>query len=67
MTGYLQVEIHQGLDMGAVEMEDALTDIKEAKRGDDADNAENCLYAQNGAHIPRFWLVPVDDIVIGDG
>ena len=32
MSGHRQDEIHQGLDMGAVEMEDAVANIKQSKR-----------------------------------
>jgi hypothetical protein len=49
MTGHRQLEIHQRLDMGAVEMEDALAEIKESKRGDDAGNPLCVL----GRHLVR--------------
>jgi hypothetical protein len=41
VTGYRQFEIHQRLDMGAVEMEDALAEIEEAESGNDADDSED--------------------------
>ena len=36
------------------------------KCGDDADNAKHRRDAQNRAHVPRFGLLPVDDVAIGD-
>ena len=72
MTGYRQFEIHQRLDMGAVEMEDALAEIEEAESGNDADNSEDRGFPIAAPYalqrFNNFAYVPPDltsSIVIG--
>jgi hypothetical protein len=43
--------------MGAVEVEDALAEIEEAKCGNDADDSQHGGYAQNRAHVPASGLI----------
>jgi hypothetical protein len=45
MSGHGQLQVHQRLDMRAVEVKDALANIKQAKSRDDPDDAEDSLSA----------------------
>ena len=67
MSGHRQFQVHQRLDMCAVEMKDALAEIKQAKRGHDPDEAQDGGDAQHHAHVPSFGLILVMNVVIGNG
>ena len=67
MAGDRQLQIHQRLDMGAVEVEDALTEIEQAEGGHHADNAEHRGGPQHHPHVPGLGLVLVVNVVIGNG
>ena len=41
--------------------------VKQPERGDRADETQHRGDPKNQAHVPRFGLVPVGDIVVGDG
>ena len=49
------------------EVKHAVAKEKQAKRGDRADKTQHRGDPQNQAHVPGFGLVPVADIVIGNG
>ena len=53
MTSHGQLQVHQRLDMGAVEMKDALAKIKQAKRGHDANDAQDRGDPQHQAACSR--------------
>ena len=67
MSGDRQLQVHQRLDVSAVEMKYALAEIKQAKRGHDADDAQHRGDPQHQAHVPGLGCVLVMNIVVGDG
>ena len=67
MSGHRQLQIHQRLDVGAVEVKYALAKRKQAKRGDDPDDAQHRSDPQHHGHVPGLGLILVVNIVIGDG
>jgi hypothetical protein len=67
MSGHGQLQIHERLDVRAVEVECALAKIKQAKRGHDADDAQHRGNAQHHAHVPGLGLILVMNVVIGNG
>ena len=67
MPGNGQLQVHQRLDVRAVEVKDALAEIKQAERRDDPDYAQHRGDPQDQPHVPSLGLVLVMDVVIGDG
>jgi hypothetical protein len=65
--GHRQHQIHQRLQLRAVEVEHAVAEVEQAERGDRADDAQHRGDAQNQAHVPGFGLVLVMHVVVGDG
>ena len=47
-------------------MKYAFTEIKQTKRGRDANDAQHRGDPQHKPHVPRFWLVLIVNVVIGD-
>jgi hypothetical protein len=56
MSAHGQLQVHQRLDVGAVEVKDALAKIKRAKGGDDPDDAQHRGDPQHHAHVPGLGL-----------
>ena len=67
MSGHGQLQIHHGLGVRAVEMKHALCEVKQAKCGDHTDDSQHCGDAENHAHIPRFGLILIMNIIVGNG
>ena len=59
-------EIHHGLDLRALDVKDAVREVKQSKRRERPDDTEHGGDSQNSAHVPDFGLVPVDDVVVCD-
>ena len=49
------------------EMKNTVAEVKQPECGDRADETKHRGDSKNQAHVPCFRLVPVGDIVIGDG
>ena len=67
MPGHGQLQIHQRLDVVAIDMEDSLGEEEQAEGRHDSDDPEHRRDPQHHAHIPGFGLVLVVDVVVGDG
>ncbi len=66
MPGHGELEVHECLYGQAVHVEDALAQIEQKKRGDNADHSQHCGDGQHKPHVPGFGLVSIQDVVIGD-
>ena len=64
--GHRQQQIHQRLQLRMAQVKDAVTKVKEAKRGNRADQAQHRRDPQHQAHIPGLGLFLVMNVVIGD-
>ena len=66
MAGDRQQQIHHGLELRAVDVEDSVAEIEQSEGGDRADEPEHRRDRQNHAHVPGFGLVPRAHVVVGD-
>ena len=66
MSGNGQFQVHQRLDMCAIEVEYAFGQIEQTESGNDTDDAEHGGDAKHHVHVPCLGLVLVVNIIIGD-